>query len=254
MMASANDLSRAAALFEGARLVAVLTGAGVSMESGVPTFRDAQDGLWARYDPQVLASPGGFRRDPDLVWSWYMYRLGLVSAARPNPGHQAIADLQALFEQVVVLTQNVDGLHHQAGSRDVVELHGSIRRYKCAANCQGSPTPIALASIDYDKQTAPACPHCGERVRPDVVWYGETLSKRSIGRAVETAARCDVMLVAGTSGVVEPAASLPTTTKINGGRVVEVNVAPGGITPTADVFLEGPSGEVLPRLIEAIRG
>jgi NAD-dependent deacetylase len=254
MMAGANDLDRAAALFGGARLVAVLTGAGVSKESGVPTFREAQDGLWAKHDPQQLASPAGFRRDPDLVWSWYMYRLDLVSAARPNPGHRAIADLQALFEGVVVLTQNVDGLHHAAGSRDVVELHGSIRRFRCSADCRGRPTPVALESIAYDKHSAPACPHCGERVRPDVVWYGEVLAEQAIGRAVETAARCDVMLVAGTSGVVEPAASLPRLAKANGSRVIEVNVAPGGVTPIADVFLEGPSGEVLPRLVEALRG
>jgi NAD-dependent deacetylase len=253
MMVSATDLGKAAALFGGAQRVAVLTGAGVSKESGVPTFRDPIDGLWAKYDPQQLASPAGFRRDPDLVWSWYMYRLDLVSAAYPNPGHRAIVDLQGLFEQVTVLTQNVDGLHHEAGSRDVVELHGSIRRYKCFGNCQGNPTPIALESIAYDKDSAPACPHCGERVRPDVVWYGERLPPEVIGQAVETAARCDVMLVAGTSGVVEPAASLPYIAKANGGRVVEVNVARGGITPIADVFLEGPSGEVLPRLVETLQ-
>jgi len=253
MMVSTTDLDRAAALLGGARRIAVLTGAGVSKESGVPTFRDPIDGLWAKYDPQQLASPAGFRRDPDLVWSWYMYRLDLVSAAHPNPGHQAIADLQDLFEGVTVLIQNVDGLHQEAGSRDVVELHGNIRRFKCFADCQGSPTPIALESIAYDKESAPACPHCGERVRPDVVWYGERLSAEAIGRAVDVAARCNVMLVVGTSGVVEPAASLPYMAKANGGRVIEVNVARGGITPITDVFLEGLSGEVLPRLVEALQ-
>lgn len=247
------EIAEAARLFDGAQLVAVASGAGISKESGVPTFRDAQEGLWARYDPQQLATPEAFRRNPDLVWSWYMYRADLVGAVEPNAGHYAVVELEELFPQVVVLTQNVDGLHIRAGSTDVVELHGSIRRFKCSANCRGDPTIIDLSAIEYTGETAPPCPYCGARVRPDVVWFGEALPPAALERAFEVASRCDVMLVVGTSGIVQPAASLPYRAKQSGAAIVEVNPQPGGITPIADVFLRGPSGRVLPRLVAALR-
>jgi NAD-dependent deacetylase len=237
-----------------AKAVAVLTGAGVSKESGVPTFRDALNGLWAQYDPMQLATPAAFGRNPDLVWSWYMYRLGLVKRARPNPGHYAIADLEVLVPTVVVLTQNVDSLHALAGSTDVVELHGSIRRFRCSADCQGPSTIIDLEKLDHDEEYAPQCPTCGAYVRPDVVWYGEMLPSWAITRATSVAAACDVMVVVGTSGVVYPAASLPFVAKENGAAVIDVNPVPDEIAHIADVYLQGASGEVLPRVIETMRG
>src|SRR5688572_5234796 len=139
-------LERAAEALDRARLVVISSGAGISKESGVPTFRDAQDGLWAKYDPEQLATPSAFARNPDLVWSWYMYRTGLVQNAAPNPGHHAIAGLEDLVPQVVVLTQNVDGMHARAGSSDIVELHGRLGRFKCFENCQGVPTYIDMTT------------------------------------------------------------------------------------------------------------
>jgi NAD-dependent deacetylase len=231
----------------------VLTGAGISKESGVPTFRDAMDGLWNQYDPAQLATPAAFRRNPDLVWSWYMYRLRLVERAKPNPGHYAIATLETLIPTVVVLTQNVDGLHSLAGSTEVVELHGSIRRYKCSADCRGPSTIIDLETLSYDEEHAPFCPHCEACVRPDVVWYGEILPRQALDRATWAAETCDVMLVVGTSGAVYPAASLPLLARDRGATVIDVNPAPDNIVPIADVYLRGPSGEILPRVVEAMR-
>lgn len=248
-----DEIARAAEIIGEARVVAVSSGAGISKESGVPTFREAQDGLWARYDPEQLATPQAFRRNPDLVWSWYMYRHDLVSRAKPNPGHDALAALEDLVPVIVVLTQNVDGLHAEAGSTDVVELHGNIRRYRCFADCQGNSTLIDLNRITYDHEHAPPCPYCGDMVRPDVVWYGEILPSQALQRAFEVASGCDVMLVVGTSGIVHPAASLPHRARQMGAAVIEVNPVTSLITPIADLFLKGPSGQVLPQLVAALR-
>lgn len=247
------DLTEVVEALGHARLVAVLSGAGVSKESGIPTFREAQTGLWARYDPEQLATPAAFERDPDLVWSWYMYRYDLVRQSQPNPGHHALADLERLVLRLVILTQNVDGLHKAAGSTDVVELHGNLRRFRCSAGCQGFPTVIDLGDISYDREHAPRCPHCGVPVRPDVVWFGEALSPNALRRAFATASECDVMLVIGTSGVVQPAASLPYEAHRAGATVIEVNPAPGQVTPAAHVFLRGASGQVLPHVVDALR-
>ena len=246
-------MRRAAAILDSARLVTVSSGAGMSKESNIPTFRDPVEGLWAEYDPQQLATPDAFRRDPDLVWSWYSFRRDLIMACQPNPGHYAVVELERLIPQVVVLTQNIDGLHAAAGSTDVVELHGNIRRSKCFANCKGSPTLVDLDTITWDKEHAPLCPHCGAYVRPDVVWFNETLPSDALERAYRLAEQCDVILVVGTSGVVYPAASLPFIAKQNGANVIEVNPVASGITEVADVFLQGPAGEVLPQLVVALR-
>ncbi|HOA23917.1 MAG TPA: NAD-dependent deacylase [Aggregatilineales bacterium] len=252
-MVSDEKLQQAAEMLDGARLVSVLSGAGISKESGIPTFREAQTGLWARFDPEQLATPQAFRRDPGLVWSWYMYRLSLVSEVAPNPGHRAVAELESLVPQVVVLTQNVDGLHTEAGSTDVVELHGSIRRHRCMANCQGSPTLVDIDTVPHDAEDVPRCPHCGNYLRPDVVWFGEMLPEGAIERAFDVAERSDVMLVVGTSGVVQPAASLPLVALQAGAGIIEVNPAPSEITPLAHVYLQGPAGQVLPALVDALR-
>ncbi len=245
-------IRQAAEVLAAARLLAVSSGAGMSRESGLMTFREAQTGLWAQYDPQQLATPQAFRRDPDLVWSWYMMRLQRVREAQPNPGHYAVAELEHLIPQVVVLTQNVDGLHERAGSTDIVELHGRLGRFKCGTGCQGEPTPIDLAVIDHDAEHAPRCPQCGDYVRPDVVWFGENLPRGAVERAFQIAGACDVMLVVGTSGMVQPAASLPVAARRAGATVIEVNPEPSQITPLADVFLQGPSGEVLPQIVAAV--
>jgi NAD-dependent deacetylase len=248
-----SDIKRVAAALAEAKLVAVSSGAGISSESGIPTFREAQIGLWARYDPAELATPRAFRENPDPVWAWYMYRRGLVEAARPNPAHRAVAELEGLVSHVVVLTQNIDGLHQAAGSWDIVELHGSLHRYKCFAACRGEPTIVDLDAEAFAGEHAPLCPFCGGTVRPDVVWFGETLPQHALARAFQAAAACDVMLVVGTSGIVQPAASLPHQARSNGALVVEINPQPSLITPVADVFIQEAAGLALPRIVEALR-
>ncbi len=254
-MDAQEKIVRAAQLLAGSRRLVVLTGAGVSKESGVPTFRDALDGLWARYDPQQLATPQAFRRNPKLVWDWYEYRRSLVRAAQPNPGHLALAELERLLPFVVIITQNVDDLHQRAGSSDIISLHGAIMRSRCFDNCRGNPTLIDLSALPRAEAHAspPHCPYCGAWVRPDVVWFGESLPEAALRRAMSLAEQADVMLVVGTSGVVQPAASLPFVAKEHGAAVIEVNPSPGGITPIADLWLDGPSGEVLPAVAAAVR-
>jgi len=232
-----------------AQHLVVFTGAGVSKESGLPTFRDAQEGLWARYNPEELASVEGFRRNPALVWRWYEYRRNLCRTAEPNPGHRAIAELEELIPRVVVITQNVDNLHRRAGSRDIIELHGNIFRNKCL----DANHPVDLETLPDSEEIPPRCPTCGSPVRPDVVWFGEYLPEGAFERALAEARRCDVMLVVGTSGVVQPAAMLPFEAVGHGAKVIEVNPHPSGITHLAAIFLQAPSGEVLPRILEGVR-
>ena len=233
-------------LVAAARHCIVFTGAGISAESGVPTFRGA-GGLWERYRPEELATPEAFARDPELVWRWYRWRQELVYRAGPNPGHRAVAELEAIGVVKAVITQNVDGLHQRAGSRNVVELHGSLWRARCV-ECG------AVYRLDKPVEEAPPrCPRCGGLLRPDVVWFGEPLPRDAWERAVELASRSDVVLVVGTSGVVYPAAYIPRIAKDHGAVLVEVNVEESAITPTADFFLRCRSGEVLPRLVEEVK-
>jgi NAD-dependent deacetylase len=247
-----DQLIRAAALrLRSVRRLVVLTGAGVSKESGIPTFRDARDGLWARYDPVELATREGFLRDPVMVWGWYSYRFGMVESARPNPGHLAIAEIEGIFPRVTVVTQNIDGLHQAAGSTDVVELHGSIHRYKCL---DGRHTGFGRADLAAQTRVPPVCPHCGALLRPDVVWFGELMPADAVARAFDLCRSCDAMLVVGTSGEVEPAASLPIHAANSGALVIDVNPDRGQTARWADIFLQGPGGEILPRLVEALRG
>jgi NAD-dependent deacetylase len=232
------------ALRDSSRTV-VLTGSGISAESGVPTFREAQTGLWERFDPQELATPEAFARDPRLVWDWYAWRRKLVAEARPNPGHLAIAEMQHLVQNLTLVTQNVDGLHQRAGSRDVIELHGNIRRTKC---------PVEGTTVDnYDEsESPPLCPSCGAPLRPDVVWFGEMLPAEAIEAASEAALGADVFLSVGTSSLVYPAAGLPFEAVENGATLVEVNPETTPLTPRADFTLHGPAGDVLPRLIREL--
>jgi len=248
-----SDLQTAAQRVASASSVAVLTGAGVSKESGVPTFRDALEGLWAQYDPTQLATPNAFQANPKLVWDWYEYRRQMVANVQPNPGHHALADLEQHASNLVVITQNVDDLHEKAGSTDVIHLHGNIAGHKCFYDCQGTPTRVDISQLEYD-EGPPACPHCGRRsVRAAVVWFGESLPQAALGRAVHLAQTCDVMLVVGTSGLVTPAATLPSIAKDAGAFTIEVNPDDSALTHLMDIKLSGPSGEMLPKLLEALK-
>lgn len=246
------EIAAAARTLAAARRVLVCTGAGISQESGIPTFRDAQEGLWARFDPQQLATEAGFRAAPGRVWGWYAYRRARILACQPNAGHRALVDLESVFPELVVVTQNIDGLHARAGSRDVVELHGSIHRYRCLDG--GHPHELADPVSDAgDEAPPPPCPGCGSPLRPDVVWFGEMLPDAAVQRAWTLAERCDVLLVVGTSGTVWPAAELPYVARRAGARVVEVNPAPSEVTRVADLFLAGSAGTVLPRLVQEVQ-
>jgi NAD-dependent deacetylase len=240
------QIAATARLLSSASRVCILTGAGVSKESGIPTFRDAQTGLWAQYDPQELASSQGFLRDPALVWSWYDSRRKKLDDVKPNPGHYAIAEMEALFDEVMVITQNVDGLHQQAGSKNVVELHGNITTFHCfdqKHNCESVPTGL---------ETPPLC-HCGSLLRPSVVWFGEALPSGVFEHAGAAVARCDVILVVGTSGIVHPAAALPAIGKSAGAKVVEINREPTPLTSLADIVVQQESGKALPEILEQIK-
>jgi NAD-dependent deacetylase len=232
--------------FKRASRVAVLTGAGISAESGVPTFREAQSGLWAQYDPHELATPEAFAKDPRLVWAWYAWRRKLVAQAQPNPGHTALAELEAISPRFSLITQNVDGLHRAAGSDAIIELHGNLTRVKCVGHghrfesWQDAPHP-------------PACPRCGTLLRPDVVWFGETLPGAALSDAIRASEQSDLFLAVGTSAVVQPAASLPMVAARNGAVTVEVNLMPTPISQHVDYTLRGRAATILPRLVHAWR-
>ena len=226
---------------------AVLTGAGISAESGVPTFREAQTGLWARYDPQELATPEAFRQNPRLVWEWYAWRRSLVAGARPNAGHKALAELEELFPVFTLVTQNVDGLHQQAGSRAVVELHGNIQRSKCFTEGR------VVSGWDENDEIPPRCSHCGGQLRPDVVWFGESLPEDALEAALQAAQTCQVFFSIGTSSVVQPAASLPYLAQRTGALLVEINPEKTPLSSVADFVLTGPAGAVLPEIAQALK-
>ena len=226
--------------------VVALTGAGVSQESGLRTFRDPQTGLWAKHKPEDLASPEAFARDPKLVWDWYAWRREALKGVRPNPGHFALVELETRIPTFTLITQNVDGLHRMAGSRHLLELHGNIQRVRC------SQCGRFVDNWPDDPQEVPRCAVCGGLLRPDVVWFGEALPRAELEAAVEAARSCQVFLSIGTSGVVQPAASLPYAAHNRGAILLEVNPDPTPLTPKADYFLRGKSGELLPELLRAV--
>lgn len=231
--------------------VTVLTGAGISAESGVPTFREAQTGLWAKYRPEDLATPQAFMRNPPLVWKWYTWRRELVAKAKPNPGHQALVDMEKHIKHFNLLTQNVDGLHQRAGSgihSPIVELHGNIARVKCFNE------NIPFQNWAKNGEIPPRCPHCGGLLRPDVVWFGESLAAETLQAAWEAAASCQVFLSVGTSTIVEPAASLPFIAIDSGATVIEINPGDTPLTNSAQYRFKGPSGKILPALAAAVWG
>ncbi|MDN3518981.1 NAD-dependent deacylase [Aquisalimonas lutea] len=231
-----------------ARSVVAFTGAGMSAESGVPTFRDAQTGLWQRYDPADLATPEAFERDPGLVWRWYSWRRERVAAAAPHAGHRALAEWEQRVPAFVVATQNVDGLHQQAGSGRVLELHGNIHRNICSAERGVVTEPVPAGADDQP----PRCPQCAAPVRPDVVWFGEALPEQAWQAAIRAAGEADVLLSIGTSGLVQPAASIPLMALEQGAAVIEINPEPTPITERVTVSFRGPAAELLPQLLAAV--
>ena len=243
-----QQMQQVARLLAGAEQVAALTGAGISVDSGIPDFRGAQ-GLWTKYDPMEYASIQAFRRDPAKVWRMLLELDELVRGAEPNPAHQALARLEELGRLGMVITQNIDGLHQAAGSRRVVELHGSGRRLICQ-NCGRSPR---RAEVFFDP-LPPLCA-CGGVLKPDVVFFGEMLPMAAVEQALEAARTCQVMLVVGTSALVAPASQLPLLAKQSGATVVEVNLEPTALTgEVADYSLMGGASQVLPRLAELVAG
>ena len=228
-----------------ARHVLVLTGSGASAESGVPTFRDAQTGLWEQFNPMDLATPEAFLEDPALIWRWYRWRRELVAQAEPNPGHFAIAQLARIVPKLTLITQNVDGLHQRAGSTGVVEFHGNLFTDRCFSE------GIVVTDGD-DAVPIPICSACGGMLRPGVVWFGEAIPTEALNAATSAAGNCDVFLSIGTSSVVWPAAGLAESAKANGATVIEINLDTTPQSRQSHHCIQGKSGEVLPELISSL--
>jgi NAD-dependent deacetylase len=226
--------------------VVVLTGAGISAESGVPTFR-GEEGLWRKFRPEELATMDAFIANPEIVWEWYQFRRKIIEEIQPNPGHYALVDFQKYFDTFDLITQNVDGLHSQAGSKNIVELHGNIKKNKCI-RCDKK-----YETLDHALSGNPPKCSCGGDIRPDVVWFGEMLPQNAINHAFDVSSRCDLFFSVGTSAVVHPAASLPLIAKKNGAFVVEVNVSPTEISQLVDETLLGKSGDILPQLGNSLK-
>jgi NAD-dependent deacetylase len=244
-----------------AERVAALTGAGVSQESGLRTFRDAQTGLWAQYKPEDLGTPEAFARDPKLVWDWYAMRREKVCGVAPNAGHFALAEMGQRVPHFTLITQNVDGLHRKAEETrhktsqvsetcevyPILELHGNLQRVRCSE--------CGMYADTWDENgDVPRCAGCGGLLRPDVVWFGEALPRAQLEAAVEAARACQVFFSIGTSGLVQPAAALAFAAHNKGAVVVEINLEATPLTEKADFFLQGKSGEILPELVQAVWG
>ncbi len=228
--------------------VAVLTGAGISAESGVPTFREAQTGLWSRYNPEDLATPEAFQRNPKLVWEWYAWRQQRIRQADPNPGHQALVLMEQRIADFTLITQNVDSLHRRAGNQQIIELHGNIFRTKCFDEDRPVESWPDVGEIP------PHCPHCGGLLRPDVVWFGETLPTRALHAAQQAAQNAEILFSIGTSALVYPAADLPFLALRAGATVVEINPQPTPLSPHLSFSLHGPAGELLPAIVSQTWG
>ena len=222
-----------------AKRVAVLTGAGVSAESGVPTFR-GEHGIWKKMRPEELASMNAFMSNPEMVWEWYNYRKRLISEVAPNAGHYVIAEMEKYFPEFWVITQNVDNLHRKAGSKNILELHGHIMKSRCV-RCNRKHDMIGME----ENQALPLC-DCGGMIRPDVVWFGEMLSEKTLKEAFHAASTCDIFFTIGTSALVQPAASLIVIAGEGGAYVVEINIEETVISSRVNLFLKGKSGEILP--------
>ena len=262
-----------------AKLIAVFTGAGISAESGIPTFRERFTGLWANTDPQEVATPRAFNANPQRVWDWHVHLAETVRRAAPNPGHMAIAGLQNAVERVAVITQNIDSLHHAAGSREVLELHGNLFRlapfvdeeamfaegrsplichvcggYALRDDCDPYAGREDLELLRLESGPVPRCPACGALLRPDIVWFGEALDPHVLGAAFEAADSCDALLCIGSSLEVEPAASIPYRAVRRGAVVIEINPEPTALSEQTDAAIRGSAADVLPALLREVWG
>jgi NAD-dependent deacetylase len=229
-----------------AHRVVAFTGAGISAESGVPTFR-GNEGIWAKFKPEELANMDAFLRNPEMVWEWYAARKKVIAEVKPNPGHYALAEMEKIVPVVTVVTQNIDNLHRRAGSTNIFELHGNIERNFCMKCGKPYNNEFVLTA-----GRLPRC-MCGGLIRPDVVWFGEMLPEDEWNGAEKACRAADVLLSIGTSGVVYPAAYLPLEAKRNGAFIVEINPEPTPLTEYADEFLQGNSGVILPQLLERLK-
>ncbi len=234
-------------LLRRANRVAVLTGAGISAESGIPTFR-GEEGLWKKFRAEELATPEAFSRDPKLVWEWYDWRRGIIAQKMPNSGHKVLASWENAFPAFSLITQNIDGLHQKAGSKNISELHGNIWKVRCTE--EGTVTENYETPL---KDIPPRCPSCGAVLRPHVVWFGESLSSAVLNTAFLLSSTCNVMFVIGTSAVVQPAASLPIAAAESGAKIVEINPDPTPLTSYADFSIRGKAGEILPMIDRELR-
>ncbi len=246
-MENKDNLNSLIEILKGAERVVILTGAGISAESGVPTFR-GQDGLWKTYRAEDLATPTAFSHNPQLVWEWYDWRRGLICSKEPNSGHKVIARWEKFFPSFHLITQNIDGLHQKAGSKKVFELHGNIWKIRCTEEdtvMENHDTPL--------REIPPKCPECGALLRPHVVWFGESLESSVLHNAFYLSANCQVIFVVGTSAVVQPAASLPLTAAEAGAKIVEVNPTSTPLTAYANFSFRGGAGEILPLIDEKLR-
>ncbi len=244
-MAFEELIGKAVDLIISSKYMTAFTGAGVSAESGIPTFR-GENGLWRKYRVEDLATLNGFKRNPRLVWEWYRWRLDIVFNAKPNPAHIVLARLEEMNILKCIITQNVDDLHRVAGSKCIVELHGNIKRARCI-ECG--------YKIVWEKppdEIPPHCPRCNGLLRPDVVWFGEPLPSSELSRAIKYAEKTDLLLVIGTSGIVYPAAWIPYIVKENGGKIIEINIEETVLTPIADISLRGKAGEIMEKLYKEI--
>ena len=245
------DFLQVRAWLQAAEHIAVLTGAGMSAESGIPTFRDAQTGLWARFNPAELATEEGFRAQPELVWNWYAERRAAMAQVEPNAGHYAIAAYQQRHPgRLTVITQNVDGLHQKAGSTDALALHGNIFQDRWLDLCFHARHSGRVCAPDRAQaDSPPRCPDCGNLLRPDVVWFGEMLPPATLHAAEQAAQRCTLMLVVGTSGEVYPAAGLAHQARQAGAKVVVVNPHDSDLDGVAHIVLRGTAAQTLPALL-----
>lgn len=230
-----------------AKEIVFFTGAGISAESGIPTFR-GKDGIWNKLKPEELANFNAFLKNPNLVWEWYQYRRQIIEEKAPNAGHFAIVEFENLFEKVTVVTQNVDNLHNRAGSKKVLELHGNIEKNFCI-KCKARYDNLTIV----ENKTAPKCKVCGGLVRPDVVWFGEMLPQDVFNNSEKAAMRSDICFVIGTSAVVYPAANIPITAKQYGSTLVEINITQTDLSPYCDYSIIGSSGEVLPLILQKVK-
>ncbi|MBP7733142.1 MAG: NAD-dependent deacylase [Caldisericia bacterium] len=239
-----RSIEDAARVLSQAKKVAVLTGAGVSQESGIETFRD-ENGVWSKLDPMIWATVEGFLSQPENVWDWYEQRRLTIRNSKPNAGHLALSKMESIFESLAVATQNIDGYHQSAGSGVVRELHGNIFKNKCLAE-------DICKNVFDSSVTPPKCLECGSFIRPDVVWFGEMLPEKEWSLARDDVQECDVYMVIGTSGMVWPAAGLPTIAKRKGAKIIIINTTESEIDQRADVLIRGKSGEVLPQILKLL--